>query len=575
MSGVYLRDLKGDINKVKSSLLDEKIGKTKQGMYRSEIRDYFIDQISSNGKISFPTMQKFMEMFPAYRDAMLDLYKDKMESTDLSIIDVDTALAQASLFDSLCFVYDTQKNEYTLATMHFELLYDFQIEYDMLKQVFLKNKESIIKSYRIDIDYSESSEEFTFKATNARDYDIDDCKPDGSDGKRFYLIPYICVSELMNVIDYLLDKGIPLRVHQALVGVEKVRFISKDYNLLSSMCDVPDAVKGLKCRYFPLSGFLYAPVVGAPSTTAMVTNINVFDIYMIKGVREVDYKRFNVKKPEDPIRSVFSESLVTSTLINIKNVDIGDFKVIIDKLPYRNKFLANDVEEIGTVALTKYLHSVTNTAREKIYKILGIDEEINRRMEIVKTGREMTKDEIANIDSVLRKSIVRVTIQRKDCKLSSILCTNNKDVLRYLYGENYVRVYESFSSRYYMFLYWLKSYELDESNIDGCKNEIISKLYDVGLSCDDCDADAVIGAFRKAGNNTDDEVYVDLLKEYFADAEDVDYRRSTSQSKSKTASAGKGIILARSLSAYIDEFGEVNDYYRYVDRNKIISGIVF
>lgn len=575
MAGVLLKDLKGDISKVKSSVLDEKLSNTKMGLYRAKIKEYFIDQICSNGKISFPTMQKFMEMFPEYKEYMIDLYYEKMGELDVSCVDIDTVVAQASLFDGLCYVYDSLKDEYTLATMNFELLYDFQIEYDMLKQVLMKNNNCFVKAYRIDVEYIESGAEFTFKATNARDYDIDDSKSDIDEDKRFFLIPYICVSELMAVIDSLLNQGTPLRVHQALVGVEKVRFISKDYDLLSKMCDVPVAVKGIDCRYFPLRGFFYAPVVGAPSTTAMVTHINIFDVYMIKVVRDADYKRFNVTKSESPIKSIFAESMVVSMLINIKNTDIGDFKVIVDRLPYRNRFLSNDVSEIGSVALSKYLHSITESAREKVYNMLGINDEVNRRMQSVTEGRELTKAEIDNISDVLKTHICRVTIQRKDCKLSSILCTNDKSVLAYIYGEDYVRTYESFSVKYYMLLGWLRYYNLDEANIENSRKEIRTKLYDLGLSCDEYDVDAVIGAFRKAGNDTEDDIYTDLMKAYFSQAADVDYTRSTAQSNSRSVSAAKGTILSRSLTAYIDEEGNVVDYYRYVDKNKIIGGIVF
>ena len=575
MSGVLLRDLKNNIETVKYSVLEEKLHNTNIGSYYDKIADYFINQLNGNGKISFPTLKKFTEICPEYYSDLIELYGQKMSQMDISCVDVDTMVSQAALFDGLCFIYDSVKDKYELATMNFELLYDFQIEYDMLKQVLTKNNNGLIKAYRIDVEYINGSEEFNFKAVNARDFGyIDDNKPDGSEDKRFYIIPYYFCYELMNLINLKLDKGETLRIHQALDGVEKVRFISKDLSVLSNMCDIPVAVADVDAKYFPLCGFFYAPVVGAPSTTAMVTNISVFDIYMIKNVKETDYKRFNVAKCDNPIRDLIAERLVSRTLIDLKYFDISDFSFIIDKLPYRNKFLANDVATIDEISISKYLHSITNTARKKIYNLLNLDEEINKRMSVINGGRKMTDEDIVNIDKLLQGSVCKIVVMKKNCKLSSIICTNNYSILEYVYGDDYVRKFEGFSTKYYKFLSCIKSYTLDENDMVHSREKLKGILTMCGLPDDEPDLDAVIGAVRKAGNDINNEIY-ELLKEYFSDIVGVSYKRSISQSENNSNSKSKGTVLARSLFAYIDEDGKPVDFYKYIDRSKILSGIVF
>lgn len=561
MSGKTLKDLKDRVDVVRSTQLERRLEDTKIGKYVSSVDDYVLTQLkSARGEVSIPTMQRFMELNPSYKNELEDLYIEKMKGVKgYDTVNVETIIAQAALFDCLCFVYDSKKDEYSLATMNFELLYDLDVEYDMLKQVLSKNKQGIVKAYRIDVEYSNSEKEFTFKAVNARDFDIDESKSDSSGDKRFFLVPYIFSVRFMKYIESALNKGGTLRVHQALNGVEKIRIISKNEKVLSQMCDVPEAVKGLEAKFFPLKGFFYAPVVGAPSTTSMVTNINLFDVAIIKPTMKSDFQRFNIHKPVDPIKDMIGESLVCATLMKYKEEDISDFSYMISNLPYRNVYLDGDIETIDEKSISKYLHSITETAKDTVYSVVGVDKELNRRRSLFKgNGRAMTKSEIENIEETLQNNICRVVIQKKDCKLSGIFCTNDKNVLRSIYGEDYIKRYEGFSTKFYIFVNW---YNTKVGTGEVNEESIGEELDFLGLPSGQEDIKNVVSCLGDRDN-------VEDLKWYFAKKMGISVKRSEAVKSSSS-------VLARSLTAYINSEGKPEEYYKFVDKSKIISGVIF
>lgn len=572
MAGKTLKDLKDRVDIVKTTMLEKRLENTIINKYLMRVDEDIISNInskSSTDHISIPTMQRFMELNPSYKEELEELYVSKMKGQKgYEQVDVATMVAQAALFDGLCFVYDSKKDEYTLATMNFELLYDLDVEYDMLKQVLTKNKGGIVKAYRIDVEYSNSAEEFTFKATNARDYDIDESKEDYAEDKRFFLIPYVYSYRFMKVVESALNKGYLLRVHQALNGVEKVRFVTKDKKILGDYCDIPEAVSFLEAKFFPLKGFFYAPVVGAPSTTAMVTNINIFDVFKLKIVSAKNLETYKVQKPNNPIRELLGENLVVRKLENMKVTDDSDFAYIINQLPYRNKYLASDIDSIDGKSISKYMHSITNSAVESVYKIVGVNKELDRRMKLFAKGsRSINGVELKNIESLLNNNICRFVIQKKDCKLSSIFCTNNKSILKYIYGEDYIKVYESFATKFYIFLNWYKE-KVSLSSLDSAS--IGDELEYLGLPSDNETIKKVTDSFGIDGFYLGLDIAEDTVKGFMADKMGINLNRSKAQSSSKTDN-----VLVRTLTAYTDEEGKPVEFYKYLDKSKIVSGLVF
>ena len=557
-----LKELKDNISVVKATQLELRMNTTIINRYSGEIMNYVLSKITStNGHIGMPTLHFFLDTFSDVRAKYEEMYISKMQGQKgYEQVDVDTMVAQGFLFDSLCFVFDSQKNTYSLATMNFELLYDLDIEYDMLKQVAMKNKQGFVKAYRIDVEYCNDDKEFTFKAVNPRDFDIDENKLDTQEGKRFFIVPYTYVMFYMKAVEALLKKGYTLRVHQSLSGIEKIRLITTNQEILSKYCDVLEATKGLTAKFFPLKGFFYAPSIGAPSTSAMVTNINLFDTTVIKNSLPNDFKTYNITKPSDAVGDMIAEGLIINKLMTLKAEDIGDFYYIIENLPAKRYFAA-DAENISDGDIAKYLHSLSDFSKKRVYSMLGIEKELARRRAIIGNGRQMTAKEINDIENTFKNGICRVIIQKKDCRLSAVMGTNNKVILQKIYGNPLK--YESFAHRFYILLNWLSD---EGSNLsDDSINEEL-KYLGLGYGTEGIKA---VNAYLSTDRNDIDE---ENLKGALADIIGVSLKRSNAQVSTNKVSTN---VLVRTLTARLDENHNPVDYYKYIDKSKIIGGMIF
>ena len=562
-----LKDLKDTINKVSVSNLERQFMFTAIAKYGFVLEDYCKNKIKRKD-FEIPTLQRLLnDCIPGYAKDAEQIYINKMKDyPGYERVNVATMVSQGALFDNLCFVYDMVKDNVCLATMNFELLYNLDVEYDMLKQVLTKNLKGIVKAYRIDIEYSNSESGFTFKAVNARDFDIDEPKDDGVEGKRFFVIPYIYILRYMKILEQLL-KNRTLTVLQDVGGIEKVRVISLDEDILAKFCDNPNAVKGLKSRFFPLKAFFYAPSVGSPSTTAMVTNINLFNVSNIKPTSEYDFKKYNIQKPANPIKSIVGESVVCNVLMDLKSKDLNAFSDIIDSFPNRKLYLSENVEEIDVRGISKFLHSLSNVGLNKVYKKLGLVEEINRREKLISSNecRQITSDDMKNLEDILKDNVCRLVIQKKDCRLSSVFCTNNKEILKGIYGDDYFGKYEGFSAKFYEFWNWVN----DVNNTHWGVTSIVSdKLVDCGLTLPKQDVDILVNKIiaTKYGKISKEEGK-DIIKAFIADSVGASLKRSQSANKGNN-------ILVRTLKSSIDADGKPYDYYKYLDKSKIISGII-
>lgn len=557
-----LKELKDNISVVKATQLELRMNTTIINGYSGEIMNYVLSKITStNGHIGMPTLHFFLDTFSDVRAKYEEMYISKMQGQKgYEQVDVDTMVAQGFLFDSLCFVFDSQKNTYSLATMNFELLYDLDIEYDMLKQVAMKNKQGFVKAYRIDVEYCNDDKEFTFKAVNPRDFDIDENKLDTQEGKRFFIVPYTYVMFYMKAVEALLKKGYTLRVHQSLSGIEKIRLITTNQEILSKYCDVPEATKGLTAKFFPLKGFFYAPSIGAPSTSAMVTNINLFDTTVIKNSLPNDFKTYNITKPSDAVGDMIAEGLIINKLMTLKAEDIGDFYYIIENLPAKRYFAA-DAENISDGDIAKYLHSLSDFSKKRVYSMLGIEKELARRRAIIGNGRQMTAKEINDIENTFKNGICRVIIQKKDCRLSAVMGTNNKVILQKIYGNPLK--YESFAHRFYILLNWLSD---EGSNLSDDSIDDELKYLGLGYGSEGIKA---VNAYLSSDRGTVDE---ENLKGALADIIGVSLKRSNAQVSTNKVSTN---VLVRTLTARLDENHNPVDYYKYIDKSKIIGGMIF
>lgn len=534
---------------VRSTHLEQNLGKTIMGRYISELDSCLLQTLQQKGdNVAIPTLSFFLSKQPKLEQEYINLYNAYMGLVGgVENIPDSLKASQGALFDGLCFGYDTSDDSFALYTMNFSLLMDMEVnKVDMAKQCIEKNKKGEIKGYRIDIEYEQSPESFTFKAVNHR-------KPIDDDSN-VLLVPYIAVVRLMKMMESFLNSGSVLKTKQLVGGTEKVRCISKNMRVLSNYCDNPEAPSAVQPTFFPLKAFFYAPVLGAPSTTSMVTNINLFALSEVKKLANAEgIKKLGIEKPEDPMRTVISEPIVIAKLLALRNDNPMKFIEVIDSLPRSTELFVgvNDIEGYSSANISKYLHSLTNSEQNSVISLVpDVKEEVDNRLGLFKSGRKMTDEEKSNMRHTLRNNICKFIIRKKDCSLSSITCTNSPALLRKIYGENYFAKYEGFSIR------------MDEVLEELSQGRNLREALEANGFEYSEDLQEKISLMLKENEEVNN--YSEALTQVMANSSGVKTRARSSSSN----------IMVRTLNAYISEEGGVQDYYRYLDEDKIIDAMI-
>lgn len=535
---------------VRSTELEARLGTTIMGGYVNEIDNFFKSIFGQEKNVSLPTLGYLFEIIPELKEKMISKYNMEM-GLEKGVEDIpeDLKASQGALLDGLCFGYDVNETDpskqYALYTLNFKLLTDMGVDsIDKPGLCMKQNEKGLVKGYRIDVEYNSTPESFSFKAVNHRKAIDDD--------KEVLLIPYLAVLRLMLIIENFINSGMVLKLSQDLEGLEKVRCVTTNRKVLKAFSDSPDVVDSLESAFFPLRAFFYAPVIGAPSTTAMVTNINLFALDEMKKLRSMkDIRALGVEKSENPVYDVMLDVSISTSLMKIKSENPERFVELLKGLPKSDKYLniTENGEGIGGATISKYLHSLKNKEKNAVLKKIP---EAQKKMEVLKDvgteSRSATSEELKNLKSVLRTSLCKILIRKKDCKLSTVFGTNSPNILQSVYGKDYFAQYEGFNLRFDRLLRYLSMGRPVEIALkeNGFQNDedILKKIEEI----------------TKAGA-VDKESFAEALKTAVAEREGVKTRAKSSTNN----------ILVRLLNAYITEDGTVEDYYRFVDESKIIS----
>lgn len=581
-----LKELNNRITSVSASNLEARLGNTIAAKYYQRADEMYKNQGATKlGTISIPSLQLFDTIAEGYKDELIALYERSLSGVkgyDSSRVSSAMKFSQGALLDGLCFVYDLHTDDVTLATANLGVLSDLGVGMDVSSKIWKNNTDLENPScvaYRIDVEYLNGDQEFTFKAVNARDYAIDDFKDDTDPTKRFCLVPYIACVRLMKLCEALVKRGALVRFRQSSPGGVKIRYLTMDKEILKKYCDDPNAVEHLECNFFPLKAFFYAPVVGAPSTTAMVSRVNLFQIDNIRTVKEEALEKEGIRKVENPIRALFGERMFVSKMIALRDSNPAKFTQALKSMSYQGK-LFRDPAEVSASDLSSYLHSVTPTAIEKAYRIADVEDELQRAMRYVGgNSRPMTKEEMSDLTTTLRNRTCKFIIRKKDCSFSSLLVTNDKSTLAAVYGNNLSSKFEGFGFRFDKFSKYitgdLRTSVLDEDPVDvgseawaDCRDE--AEYYGLPFS------DDIYNQFVQIIKDNPDnlEKVVALVKVVVAEAAGVNLKRSEAASKTAAANKDNGIILCRSLTATLDDNGHPVEFYKNLDPSKIVSALV-
>lgn len=540
---------KSIVGRVRSTQLEQNLSSTIVADYVKEIDSFLMSQLQCKGyNILLPSMQYFIDTIaPESKERFIDLYNRTMGLEDgVEYIPDAVKAIQGALFDGLCFGYEVATDTVALYTMNFDLLMnDLDVNRDMASMCIKSNILGQFKAFRIDVEYEVGPETFSFKAVNHRKV-LDD--------ENIILLPYIGCVRLMKMLESFLVSGAVLKVVQEYSGVTKVRYVTRNTSVLAKFCDVPSAVKGLEPSFFPLRAFFYAPVLGAPSSTAMVTNIHLFNLCEVRKIKADRVGNLGIERPTDPMRSLMEERMFTSAMhtLIVNNPMVA--AEVVTRLPKGTEVFASveNVSELGSSAFSKYLHGLSQEERDTAMKAVpGAVEDLERVMTVLGGGTPTMIDsgELGDVRELLRNHVCRFLIRKKDCTLSSMIGTNNTKILSQIYGPDYFGKYESFGVRIY---------EVFDEVVQG--RDIESALSSNGFECTSGVAGKLKELFEASGGEMSEKVR-------FEAADLLGYKtRSSNRSDSNS-------IMFRTLDATITENG-VDHYYKNIDPDKIVNVLV-
>lgn len=544
---------KADITVVKSTDLERNLGKTITNNYYKYIDDFYTQNLSNkDSNFVIQSLEPMLEDLPALRGKLIDLY-NRTFGTHPKVNDIpdDIKAIQGALLDGLVFAYDMEKQDVELYTMNAKLLYGMETNVEFIDdKVVDKNKVGEYKSFRIDVKYREGSNSFEFKAVNHRK------KLNGDT----IFIPYLTVLRGMKLIEHFLDNGNVLKLVQSVDGLEKTRVVTKSKHVLAEFCDDPTVSDYLQCQYFPLIASMYLPVVGAPSTTAMMTRVNLVRLDRVakcKGMASL--AKMGIYKPTNPVRTLIAENVAIQKLTRMQQESPEAYAKVISKLP-KSRSAFDDVSNVSPIMVTKHLHQLSEADQEKAYGLIpGVLESTGRYSFLVEknetvyksgSGKSISKEEVQDL---LRNNICKILSRSSDCKLSSTVGTNSAEYLSKIYGKDYFGKYESFNGRWAALFEELK---LGRPFDMCCKDYCI----DAGT------LDKVLHYPEYSGK--------DVRRLLDADIEDVKslYAKETGiRIRSSSYNPDSQVVLVRQCFATRNEDGAVSDYYKSVDVSQILQ----
>lgn len=551
-------DIKKLVGTISMSDLEQRTSQSLMGKYAGGLFKYYRDHL-----VDIPTLESYLQLCPGLEDELDNLYAGHMAlEKDIESVDPKIKVFQGALFDGLCFIYDSEKNaNIGLYTANFSILNHLDVDADVASLVVKKNKEGELKGLRIDTEYNNSTDSFSYKATNAR-VNLD-CHKDNEDPtKRYYMIPYVCILQHMKMMEQFLTMGRTVYVSQEIAdGGLKERVISYNKSLLSKYCDNPAAVEdALEPKMFPLSGHFYAPVVGAPSTSSMLTRIDPIKLVEIHGATDKDIKKLGIKKPENPIKDMITTSLIINGLMFVKEEDEGQFVNYLRALP-RNELLGDDLVQVSDSNLASYLHSLTKEEMDKVCVIVPVTKKVDSIVKGIGNPRRATKEEIENLRDIVDEHVVKVTIQKSDCTMGSVFGTNNTAILSKLYGKRYFKKYESMAFRFGVFTKFCRG-----------PKSIVKGLKRAGFKSDEETVARLTELMERHGAKS--EEFYETAKAYILEGEGVSIKRSEASSTSK-AKSNPRMVMVRSMDAYLSPEGKPVNFIKNINIDNIVSCTIF
>lgn len=430
-----------NVFRLKTTELDKLLSGSVIAKNKGSLDKFIMDMLQSSGEENFsvPVAQRLFETIKGFQEKFIKVYKNTLVFGNLEGVDPDIMAMQGLLFDGLCFGVNMDKdNSIALYTANTKAVFgvDNMCKFSIDKTVE-KNREGILHAVRIDVSYTSESG-FEYKAvtlnknTCLRVYNFD------TGEGNFLIIPYMYVARSFALFDTLLSQGRVLKVIQEKGSFKKTRYISTRASVLSKYSDV-DITEDVKVEYFPLKGFFYAPVLGSPALSVGRTRIDILSICYVMPVLKPKVEKANSMDS-------FSEELaLMNILTDLYENNIEEYERVVAPIAKKSDSDCPSVHDV-----LGYLRELPAKSKEKYLSgVEGYNKLYGSYREAIKgySRREVTS--VEDLRELLKTSVCRVTVRKKDCLYSSMTVTNNTNVLKAIYGDDYFGKYESFGVRLY------------------------------------------------------------------------------------------------------------------------------
>jgi len=541
---------KAVLSKMRATELDKLLGNNIYKKYRKVMDAYIIDNLKNDGEFSIPIIQTLVEESSPLGKHLIELYDRKILLDRAKGISNEMKILQASAFDGLVVGVNIAKGgELAIYTANTDVIFgiDSESKFSMDK-TFELNEQGIVNAVRIDIEYT-SEDGFDYKVVSLNKNTNLQIVDEETGKGRFFLVPYIAIQRSMAFFEEYLKDGRTMEVIQDVEGLMKVRYISTKVTELEKYCDSKEFVKTLKPEFFPLKGFFYAPVLGASSLTTGRTKIDLVNVSKVSLVSKP-----KVEKADKVVENLIVESTIQKALVSLYNSDLEEYSRLVEKLPKRSKFFDDMSDMPSPVVLMKYYHQLRGADLDKFYKVVSpymVETDYGVLQESINMCEEVHLDGIGvdEVKKMLKQGIYKINIRKKDCRYSSMIVSNNEEILKKFYGDDYFGLYESLGTRLY---------KLEDMVFDGI---------DLSEALDYCgfpsDRETVKDVQEVLKSNEVERSQHERLAEIFKSEDTVGkgVRKSSSNSN---------IILVRKCFASLGSNGAI-DFYRYLDVSKVVS----
>jgi len=523
----------------------------------TEYKDTIISGITStiglNKDLVIPTTNLLINSIPNLRVALEESFTSHggVKDGKYGKVAYPIQLLQGALLDSLVVGYHKPSGKYayyTASERHIQKLSPgFEFKTD---KIYKLNTEGILHGLRVDFTYT-SKEDFATKLTRltVKTHLVAD---------DFIFIPLESIYFLGEMIKDLLAKGKHLFISQTSAGVKKDRFITRSAKTLAKYSDSDAFARKVSSKSFVQlpNAVGYFPVIGATSNTTGLERVKFLMLDKLALVRDNSHL---VEKSDfgGNIRLVVTSLLSNELYSNYSDdkiskyneyisgiVDIITQKVFLD---YLNDIdTPEDMPEDAIISLGAANLIIRDLSDEKLQSVwkMFLDRGMVARnpqkmVEFISTGYEEIGSDIPReeLESLLKEKILKVVTTRKDGSFSTMYVTNNSNLLKEVYGEDYKRDFESVGVRIRD-----AKYRLEHSK---------ERFDDIVASCG---FDALVG---KGTDSVKEDLSV--LEEYVENVLNYKPRKSNSN---------ENLVMARKVFGVVTPKG-VEGYYCNIDVTKL------